>query len=89
MPVSQITLTPAGPLIEVGLSVPRAYNPWGGPPGTWTALIDTGADMTTISSSVLAALQPMRIGSQPVRRAGGGSSIRSTYDVRVRGATVA
>ena len=33
-----------GPQILVGLDVGTIHAPWGGPPGTWNALIDTGLD---------------------------------------------
>jgi hypothetical protein len=84
MPLLPIPLGPVGPLIDVGLSVPRAYAPWGGPPGTWKALIDTGADATAISPTVVAALRPMRIGTLPVGRPGGGRAACDTYDIRLR-----
>jgi hypothetical protein len=84
MPIVPIPLGLAGPLLDVGLSVPKAYVPWGGPPGTWKALIDTGADMTAISPNVVAALKPMQIGVQAVGRPGGGPVMCDTYDVRIR-----
>jgi len=84
MPLLPISLGPSGPLVDVGLSVPRAYSPWGGPPGTWRALIDTGADMTTISSAVVSTLRPMQVGTQPVGRPGGGRTVCDTYDVHLR-----
>ena len=40
--------------------------------------------MTAISPAVVAALRPLRIGSVPLGRAGGGISLHDTYDVRVR-----
>jgi hypothetical protein len=84
MPIFPVPLGLDGPRIDVGVSVSKAYASWGGPPGTWKALIDTGADMTAISPGVVAALQPLRLGVQPVRRAGGGSSMHDTYDIRIR-----
>ena len=84
MPLHSIRLGPDGPQTEVGLSVPIAYSRWGGPPGTWRALIDTGSDMTAISPGVVVALHPMRIGTQPVARPGGGAVACDTYDVRLR-----
>jgi predicted aspartyl protease len=84
MPIFPLPLRPDGPQLDVGVSVSRTYAPWGGPPGTWQALIDTGASMTAISPGVVAALQPLRLGAQPVRRAGGGSTWHYTYEVRIR-----
>jgi hypothetical protein len=75
MAVLRIPLGPAGPLIDLGLSVPRAYTPWGGPPATWRALIDTGAEMTAISPVTVATLRPMQIGTQPVTRPSGGRAL--------------
>jgi hypothetical protein len=75
MPIFPLPLGPDGPQLDVGVSVSRTYIPWGGPPGTWRALIDTGATMTAISPGVAAALQPLRLGARPIRRAGGGSTI--------------
>jgi hypothetical protein len=84
MPIIQIPLGLDGPMVDVSLSVPKTYAPWGGPPGTWRALIDTGSNMTTISPAVVAALQPMRLGAQAVRRPVSGVKWCDTYDVRLR-----
>jgi hypothetical protein len=84
MELFPIPLGLGGLLIDVGLSVPKAYARWGGPPRTWRALIDTGADMTAISPATVAALRPMQIGTKPVGRPGGGRSVCDTYDVRLR-----
>lgn len=84
MPLLPIPLGTDGPLVDLGVSVSRAYAPWGGPPGTWRALIDTGAMMTAISPALVSALRPMHIGVQPVARPGGGRAVCDTYDVRLR-----
>jgi predicted aspartyl protease len=84
MPIFPVPLGPAGPQIDVGVSVSKSYAPWGGPPGTWKALIDTGASMTTVSPDVVSALRPLRLGIQPIRRAGGSFAMHDTYDVRIR-----
>jgi hypothetical protein len=60
MPIFPVPLGLDGPQLDVGVSVPKTYAPWGGPPGTWKALIDTGAVMTAISPGVVAALQSHR-----------------------------
>ncbi len=57
-----------GPEILVGLDVGSVYAPWGGPPGTWNALIDTGSTSTAISPAVRAALRPRAIGKARVNR---------------------
>ena len=84
MALLTIPLGPNGPLIEVGVSVARAYARWGGAPGTRQALIDTGADITAISPGVVESLRPMQIGTLPISRPTGGRSVRDTYDVRLR-----
>jgi hypothetical protein len=84
MATIQIPLALGGPMVDVSLSVSKNYAPWGGPPGRWRALIDTGSDMTTISPAIVAALQPMRLGAQAVRRPVGGLEWCDTYDVRLR-----
>lgn len=84
MPLLRVPLGFEGAMVEVGLSVPKNYAPWGGPPGRWRALIDTGSDMTAISPAIVAALQPMRLGAQAVRRPVGGMEWCDTYDVRIR-----
>lgn len=84
MPLMRIPLISAGAFLDVGLSVSRVWAPHGGPPGTWRALIDTGADMTTISPSVVARLKPQPIGTQRVTRSHGPSKVHDTYDVRLR-----
>jgi predicted aspartyl protease len=84
MPILPLPLGPDGPQLDVGVSVPRTYAQWGGPPVTWRALIDTGAAMTAISPGVVAALQPLRLGVQPISRASGRSTLNYTYDVRIR-----
>jgi predicted aspartyl protease len=84
MPIIPISLGLDGPQLDVGVSVSKTYTRWGGPPGTWKALIDTGATMTAISPGAVAALQPLRLGVQPVQRAGGGFAMHYTYDIRIR-----
>ena len=84
MPIFPVPLGLDGPQLDVGVSVSRAYTPWGGPPATWKALIDSGADMTAISPGVVAALQPLRLGVQQVGRAGAGPMWHYTYDIRIR-----
>ncbi len=84
MPSIEIPLKSGGPLVDIDVSVPKNYAPWGGPPGVWRALIDTGSTVTTISPAIVAALQPMRLGAQAVRRPFGRVEWCDTYDVRIR-----
>ena len=83
-PLLRIPLVPAGAFMDVGLSVSRIWIPHGGTPGTWRALIDTGADMTTISSGVVNELNPQWIGTQSITRSGMPTKVHQTYDVRLR-----
>jgi predicted aspartyl protease len=55
-----------GCLLQVGFKVGRTYARAGkgGPPSSWTALIDTGASMTSISPAIVRNLSP-----QPLKRA--------------------
>lgn len=62
----------------------RAFTTAASRPGTWRALIDTGADMMAISPAAAAALRPQRIGGVPLGRVGGGAILHNTYDVRIR-----
>ena len=84
MPAFPLSLTPDGATLDIGLSAPRAYVTTATPPGTWTALVDTGATMSVISPTVVAALQPPRLGFAPVGRSGGVRTLEPTYEVRVR-----
>jgi hypothetical protein len=84
MPLLPIPLLPGGAFLDVGVGASRA---WTGPdnrPRTWTALIDTGADVTAVSPAVLAALRPQPIGVQGIGRAAGPNVVLHSYDVRVR-----
>jgi hypothetical protein len=40
--------------------------------------------MTAISPNAVAALRPLKLGTQPVRRAGGRFTMHDTYDIRIR-----
>ncbi len=84
MPLLTIPLLDAGAFLDVGVGASRSLTGPANRPDTWRALIDTGADMTVISSAVVAALQPQKLGTAPVGRAGGGRSFPLTYDVRLR-----
>jgi hypothetical protein len=68
-----------GPEILVGLDVGALYAAWGGPPGTWNALIDTGSTGTAISPAIRAALLPRAIGKARVSRPVAGIVWEDTY----------
>jgi hypothetical protein len=59
-----------GPQTDVGLDVGTVHAPWGGPPCTRRALIDTGSTATAISPALRAALKPMKIGRARIHRPG-------------------
>ena len=84
MPSFSIPLGPDGAFINMGVSVPHYYARHGGQPGTWRALIDTGADVTTISPHIVAAISPQQIGVLPVTRPGAGSVAHKSYDIQIR-----
>jgi predicted aspartyl protease len=84
MPMLPIPLLPAGAFLDVGVGASRTFTSPANRPNTWKALVDTGADMTVISPSVVSALQPQQIGNVPVSRAGSMTVWRGTYDVRIR-----
>lgn len=84
MPLLTIPLVPGGAFLDVGVGASRAFTGNANRPDTRAALIDTGADMTVISPTVVATLHPQRIGGVPIRRAGGGSVWADTYDIRIR-----
>jgi predicted aspartyl protease len=84
MPLLPIPLLPAGAFLDVGVGASQPFTGPANRPDTWRALIDTGADMTTISPSVVSTLHPVLIGSVPVGRAGGGTVWHDTYYVRIR-----
>ena len=84
MPSLQIPLLPAGAFLDVGVGASLLFTGRVNRPRTWKALIDTGADMTAISPSIVLALQPQHIGTVPVTRAGGVTVWLNTYDIRLR-----
>jgi hypothetical protein len=73
-----------GPQIPVGLDGGSARATWGGPPGTWNALIDTGSTTTAISPAVRASLIPRVIGKARVARPNRGIVWEDTYFVRLQ-----
>ena len=79
---------PLGPLINVGIAVgiPYAMLGLGGPPGSYTALVDTGASLTAISPSVQRVLQAQAqaIGRRAVERPGAGAIFRPVLDLRLK-----
>jgi hypothetical protein len=73
-----------GPQILVGLEVGSLQAAWGGRPGAWNALIDTGSTSTAISPAVETALNPRVIGKARVSRPGLGIVWEDTYFVRLK-----
>jgi hypothetical protein len=83
MPLLPIPLLPAGAFLDVGVGASRAFTGPANRPDTRKAPIDTGADMTSISPSVVSALRPQQIGNVPVR-ASGVTVWHDTFNVRIR-----
>src|SRR5689334_14272355 len=73
-----------GAQFRVGLDVGALQAVWGGPPGTWNALIDTGSTSTAISPAVKTALNPRIIGRARVSRPGLGNVWGDTDFVRLK-----
>ena len=73
-----------GPHILVGINVGTIHAAWGGPPGTWNALIDTGSTSTAISPVVRSALSPRVIGKARVSRPILGNVCEETYFIRLK-----
>jgi hypothetical protein len=73
------------PTVQVSLSVGTAFSSqgYGGTPVMTTALIDTGATITAISSQVNGALQPQQIGTVLYRRPGQIASWVPSYLVQL------
>ncbi len=53
-------------------------------PPTLQALIDTGANMSIVSPSVVSRLKPQQMASIPLVSVGGGLAWLRTFDVRIR-----
>jgi predicted aspartyl protease len=73
-----------GPQTVVGLDVGTPHAPWGGPPYSKRALIDTGATATVISPRVRALLNPMSIGRARVQVPSVGVVWVDTYFVSLK-----
>ena len=86
MPLHVVNLGPLGPLISVGIGVGFAFaaRGFGGPPGTYNGLIDTGSMRTAISPSVHAAVQCQQVGQFPVNRPGQKAALVPSFDIRLR-----
>jgi hypothetical protein len=76
----------AGPLIQVGVRVGAKFDAAGrgGAPGSYVALIDTGAATSAISPRVISDLQPQRLALTTLARAGVAGSACYVYDVRLK-----
>jgi hypothetical protein len=84
MPSFPLIITPDGATLDVGVSAPAVYVTTTTPPGTWKALVDTGATTSIISPDVVKALLPPSYGVSPVGRAGWVNTFEPTYEVRFR-----
>jgi hypothetical protein len=70
MPIHNLNAIP--PFVQIGLSVGLTYRRQnlGFPPIPRNALIDTGASLTAITPTVVAALAPQRVGRRQYTRPG-------------------
>lgn len=84
MPHHPLVFVEGRATIEVGIAAPPRYTGARNPPRTWTALIDTGANMSVISPAAVAASMPPELGYFMVGRAGGFDTPEATYDIRLR-----
>jgi predicted aspartyl protease len=86
MPTHRILFTGGtlGPQTDVRLDVGSSRAPWGGPPCSKKALIDTGATSTVISPSVRALLNPFSIGNARVQIPGGRVVWVDTYFINLK-----
>jgi hypothetical protein len=75
-----------GCLLQVGLRVGVSYAMAGkgGPPSSWTALIDTGAMITAISPAIVKDLSPRPGDSVAIRRPTSGVRRSLIYDVGLK-----
>ncbi len=75
-----------GCLLQVGLRVGASYARAGkgGPPSSWTALVDTGATRTAISPAVVRSLAPRPGDSAAIRRPTSGVKRTLIYDVELK-----
>jgi predicted aspartyl protease len=75
-----------GCLVQIGLRVGTSYAKAGkgGPPSSWTALVDTGAMKTAISPAVVRNLGPRPGDSAAIRRPTSGVTRSLIYDVELK-----
>jgi predicted aspartyl protease len=75
-----------GCLLQVGLRVSASYARvgQGGPPSSWTALVDTGAMRTAISPAVVRNLRPRPGDSVAIRRPTSGVRRSLIYDLELK-----
>lgn len=86
MALHVIDIGPPGPLIQVGIRASAVFEAAGrgGAPHSYTALIDTGASASAISSRVIAQVQPLSIGSANLNRVGVAVFPVMIYDLRLK-----
>jgi predicted aspartyl protease len=75
-----------GCLLQVGFKVGRNYARAGkgGPPSSWTALIDTGASVTSISPAIVRNLSPQPLESAMIDRPGAEAVPTLIYEVELK-----
>jgi hypothetical protein len=92
MPLIRVPIRSDGPVVDLGISIPRALahalvarGALVPPPQTVRALIDTGADRTAIHPNALALIGSSPTGKIQVRRPGPANTARrvNLHDVRL------
>ena len=84
MPEIGANLSNRGAILDVGLSASSTMLRHGGRTATYSALIDTGAEITFISPIVVAYVRPIIVGRTYVNQAKRFGLNVATYDVRLR-----
>jgi predicted aspartyl protease len=84
MPTYELTREGSSLRVKVGVAPSKIYAGKENPPQIHDAVIDTCADVSLISPSVVEAMMVPDLGRAPVLLSGGKISFDSTYDVLLR-----
>lgn len=86
MALHVVDIGPPGPLIQVGIRVGARFEAAGrgGAPHSYTALVDTGASRSAISTRVVTDVQPQQIRDAALKRPGAVTSPGHIYDIRMK-----
>jgi predicted aspartyl protease len=84
MPTYPLVREASSLCVKVGVAPAKIYAGKANPPQTYHAVIDTCAEVSVISPSVIKAMMVPDLGRTPVLLSGGKISFDSTYDVLLR-----